>query len=165
MNPELALLFALFRLSCKTDARSDRMPSHRQPERQSRGLISPFSLPFRQPLRLARRSRIALTCFATDDPAHRRIVAQTQSVVHILVAGKATKYRLPEQPGQCVATILAGACVEIIRSLKVGNTRVENVTGSVSPAKGGLLLGQSFLQRFKSWSMNNATHDLVLELP
>ncbi|MGA9896075.1 MAG: retroviral-like aspartic protease family protein [Xanthobacteraceae bacterium] len=53
----------------------------------------------------------------------------------------------------------------IIRSLKVGNTRVENVTGSVSPAKGGLLLGQSFLQRFKSWSMNNATHHLVLELP
>ena len=53
----------------------------------------------------------------------------------------------------------------IIRSLKVGNTRVENVTGSVSPAKGDLLLGQSFLQRFKSWSMNNATHDLVLELP
>src|SRR5271169_7248084 len=72
-------------------------------------------LVYRQPLRLeathlARRSRIALSCFATDDPAHRRIVAQTQSVVHILVAGKATKYRLPEQPGQCVATILAGAC-------------------------------------------------------
>jgi len=26
-------------------------------------------------------------------------------------AGKATKYRLPEQPGQCVPTILATACV------------------------------------------------------
>src|SRR5262249_26403118 len=32
-------------------------------------------------------------------------------VVHILVSGKATKYRLPEQPGQCVLTILATACV------------------------------------------------------
>src|SRR5438105_11826304 len=32
-------------------------------------------------------------------------------VVHILVSGKATKYRLPEQPRQCVPTILATACV------------------------------------------------------
>jgi hypothetical protein len=29
-------------------------------------------------------------------------VAQALGVVHILVSGKATKYRLPEQPGQCV---------------------------------------------------------------
>ena len=28
----------------------------------------------------------------------------------LLVSGKATKYRLPEQPGQCVSTILASAC-------------------------------------------------------
>jgi hypothetical protein len=32
-------------------------------------------------------------------------------VVHVLVSGKATKYRLSEQPGQRVPTILAGACV------------------------------------------------------
>jgi ABC transporter substrate binding protein len=38
-------------------------------------------------------------------------VAQALGVVHILVSGKATKYRLPEQPGQCVSTILATACV------------------------------------------------------
>ena len=31
--------------------------------------------------------------------------------LQILVSGKATKYRLPEQPGQCVPTILATACV------------------------------------------------------
>jgi hypothetical protein len=36
---------------------------------------------------------------------------QALGVVHILVSGKATKYRLPEQPGQCVPTILATACV------------------------------------------------------
>jgi clan AA aspartic protease (TIGR02281 family) len=53
----------------------------------------------------------------------------------------------------------------IIRSLKIGNVHIENVTGSVSPAKGSLLLGQSFLQRFKSWSIDNTMHDLVLELP
>src|SRR5262249_30116894 len=38
-------------------------------------------------------------------------MAQTFGVVHILVPGEATKYRLSEQPGQCVPTILAGACV------------------------------------------------------
>ena len=66
----------------------------------------------REPLRLeashlTRRSRAALRRFAADNPAHSRIVAQALGVVHILVSGKATKYRLPEQPGQYVPTILA----------------------------------------------------------
>jgi clan AA aspartic protease (TIGR02281 family) len=51
----------------------------------------------------------------------------------------------------------------VIRSLKVGDVLIENVRGSVSPAAGSLLLGQSFLQRFKSWSMDNSKHVLVLE--
>ena len=68
----------------------------------------------REPLRLeaphlTRRSRAPLRRFAADNPAHRRIMAQALGVVHILVSGKATKYRLPEQPGQCVPTILASA--------------------------------------------------------
>ncbi len=50
-----------------------------------------------------------------------------------------------------------------IRSLKVGDTVVENVTGSVAPAQGSLLLGQSFLGHFKSWSIDNTKHALVLE--
>jgi clan AA aspartic protease (TIGR02281 family) len=50
-----------------------------------------------------------------------------------------------------------------IRSLKVGDRVVENVTGSVAPARGALLLGQSFLERFKTWSIDNAKHKLVLE--
>ena len=50
-----------------------------------------------------------------------------------------------------------------IRSLKVGNKVLENVNGSAS-AKGGIpLLGQSFLGRFKSWSVDNNKHALVLE--
>jgi hypothetical protein len=48
---------------------------------------------------------------AADNPAHRRIMAQTLSVIDVLVAGEATKDRLPEQPGQCVPAILAGAGV------------------------------------------------------
>jgi clan AA aspartic protease (TIGR02281 family) len=51
----------------------------------------------------------------------------------------------------------------VIRSLKVGDILIENVRGSVSPVAGSLLLGQSFLQRFKSWSMDNNKHVLVLE--
>jgi predicted aspartyl protease len=50
-----------------------------------------------------------------------------------------------------------------IRSLKVGDRVVENVNASVAPTKGPLLLGQSFLERFKSWSINNTNHELVLE--
>ena len=49
-----------------------------------------------------------------------------------------------------------------IRSLKVGDTVLEGVTGSVSDAKGALLLGQSFLRNFKSWSIDNSRNTLVL---
>ena len=50
-----------------------------------------------------------------------------------------------------------------IRSLKVGNKVLENVTGSIAPVKGDLLLGQSFLSRFKSWHIDNTRGALVLE--
>jgi len=50
-----------------------------------------------------------------------------------------------------------------IRSMKVGDRVVENVTGSVAPVEGSLLLGQSFLGRFKSWSIDNGNHALLLE--
>jgi clan AA aspartic protease (TIGR02281 family) len=50
-----------------------------------------------------------------------------------------------------------------IRTLKVGDIIIENVTASVAPSQGSLLLGQSFLQRFKSWSIDNATGGLLLE--
>src|SRR5262249_55346256 len=81
----------------------------------------------REPLRLeaphlTRRSRAPLRRFAADNPAHSRIVAQALGVVHILVSGKATKYRLPEQPGHCVPTILATACVGQNISRHLGKT-------------------------------------------
>jgi clan AA aspartic protease (TIGR02281 family) len=49
-----------------------------------------------------------------------------------------------------------------IRSLRVGNHVLSNVTGSVADTRGSLLLGQSFLNRFRSWSIDNSTHTLVL---
>lgn len=50
-----------------------------------------------------------------------------------------------------------------IRSLKVGDKIIEDVTGSVASVNGSLLLGQSFLNRFKSWSIDNEKHALVLK--
>jgi uncharacterized protein len=50
-----------------------------------------------------------------------------------------------------------------IKSLKVGDKEMENVTGSVAAVEGSLLLGQSFLSRFKSWSIDNQRQVLILE--
>jgi len=50
-----------------------------------------------------------------------------------------------------------------IRSLKVGNMVIEDVRANVLPAKGPLLLGQSFLRRLKSWSLDNTAHILTIE--
>jgi hypothetical protein len=51
----------------------------------------------RQPMRLeaahlARRSRATLSRFATDNPAHRRIVTQAFGVIHVLISSKTTKH-------------------------------------------------------------------------
>jgi tetratricopeptide (TPR) repeat protein len=49
-----------------------------------------------------------------------------------------------------------------IRSLKVGNRTVENVVGSIASVNATILLGQSFLSKFKSWSVDNEQHTLIL---
>ena len=50
----------------------------------------------------------------------------------------------------------------VIRSLKVGDRTLNDVTGSIAPVQGGLLLGQSFLRHFKSWSIDNQREALIL---
>ena len=50
-----------------------------------------------------------------------------------------------------------------IRSLKVGGIVLQGVTGSMAPVNGRLLLGQSFLSRFRSWSIDNGRQVLVLD--
>jgi clan AA aspartic protease (TIGR02281 family) len=50
-----------------------------------------------------------------------------------------------------------------IKSLKIGSAVVDNVDGSVASEKGSLLLGQSFLRRFKTWSIDNQRGVLILE--
>ena len=49
-----------------------------------------------------------------------------------------------------------------LRELRVGNHRLTNVDASVGGAKSGLLLGQSFLSRFKSWTLDNRQHVITL---
>ncbi len=51
----------------------------------------------------------------------------------------------------------------MIRSLQVGSHIIENVRGSMASVEGSLLLGQSFLGRFKRWSINNKNQTLELE--
>jgi clan AA aspartic protease (TIGR02281 family) len=50
-----------------------------------------------------------------------------------------------------------------IRSLQVGNVVIENVDAGVLPENAPLLLGQSFLRRLKSWSMDTTAHVLIIE--
>ncbi|HEX4303029.1 MAG TPA: retropepsin-like aspartic protease [Rhizomicrobium sp.] len=49
-----------------------------------------------------------------------------------------------------------------IHSLKVGNIVLTNVTASIGGTGSMALLGQSFLGRFRSWSLDNTHHMLAL---
>jgi clan AA aspartic protease (TIGR02281 family) len=53
----------------------------------------------------------------------------------------------------------------ILRELKVGSRVVQNVVANIGSAKGELLLGQSFLTRFGSWSIDNDRHIIALGQP
>ena len=50
-----------------------------------------------------------------------------------------------------------------IRSLQVGGRVLRNVKASLAPAQGLALLGQTFLQRFTSWSIDNNRQLLLLK--
>jgi hypothetical protein len=50
--------------------------------------------------------------FAADDPTHRGIMAQTFSVVHVLISSKAAKHPLPQQTDQRMAAVLARARID-----------------------------------------------------
>jgi len=51
----------------------------------------------------------------------------------------------------------------ILRRVTVGNQSVGNVEATIADEQGSLLLGQSFLRKFKSWSIDNAARELVLQ--
>lgn len=49
-----------------------------------------------------------------------------------------------------------------IRELDIGGMKISQVPASIGPANGSLLLGQSFLGRLKSWSLDNQRHVLII---
>jgi hypothetical protein len=68
----------------------------------------------REPLRfeaahLAWRSCAALSRFAADNPAHRRIVARARGIIHVLISNETTEHRVPQQPDERVVAVPAGS--------------------------------------------------------
>jgi peptidoglycan/xylan/chitin deacetylase (PgdA/CDA1 family) len=53
----------------------------------------------------------------------------------------------------------------ILRSIKVGESTVSDVEASVGGLDATLLLGQSFLSRFKEWKIDNKNDKLILAAP
>jgi len=51
----------------------------------------------------------------------------------------------------------------VLRSMRIGDREVRNVTALITNRSGSLLLGQSFLRRFKSWSIDNRRRVLILQ--
>ena len=47
-------------------------------------------------------------------------------------------------------------------SLRIGEMVIQNVTVRIAAARSSLLLGQSFLSRLKSWSMDNARQVMII---
>lgn len=50
----------------------------------------------------------------------------------------------------------------VLRELKVGGHVVTDVTASIGPAASTPLLGQSYLSKFKSWTLDNTRHTLLI---
>ena len=94
-------------------------------------------------------------------------VAIPSDVVSTLIRGKTIDID-KDFTGTTNYTLADGTVVPsqtfIIRSLKVGNNLIENIAGSIVPEKGSLLLGQSFLSRFKAWSVDNQRGVLILNI-
>ena len=64
-------------------------------------------------------------------------------------------------------TIADGSVIEapvfMIKKITVGDITVRDIKAAVSGTGGGLLLGQSFLRRFKKWHVDNETDELIIE--
>jgi predicted aspartyl protease len=52
----------------------------------------------------------------------------------------------------------------LIPSLTVGGNRVSNVAASIVPDDQPLLLGKSFLDKFKSWKIDNSKGVLIIQI-
>jgi gag-polyprotein putative aspartyl protease len=138
------------------------------PERRSRARQS---FPLRIPMRFScgtfvvpvRVSETITLDFIVDSGASH--VSVPADVVAILIRAKQLEQK--DFTGHLTYILADGTASPsdtfLIRSLSVGNRLIQNVEASVAPARADPLLGQSFLKRFRSWSIDNRTHELVLE--
>lgn len=80
---------------------------------------------------------------------------------------KAGKFNDADFTGTQMVKIANGSILKVrtftLRSLSVGNRVLTNLHAAVAPAKATPLLGQSFLQRFASWSIDNERQVLLLK--
>jgi predicted aspartyl protease len=80
---------------------------------------------------------------------------------------KAGKFSDADFTGTQMVKIADGSIVKArtftLRSLSVSNRVLTNIHASVAPARATPLLGQSFLQRFASWSIDNERQVLLLK--
>ena len=69
---------------------------------------------------------------------------------------------LATRPFQLANGSMAAARIYRLHSVRVGDKEVDDVLAAIYPGQGQRLLGQSFLKRFKSWSIDNSKNALVL---
>ena len=80
---------------------------------------------------------------------------------------KAGKFRDSDFTGTQMVKIADGSVVRsktfVLRSFTISTRTMENIKASVAPGNAIPLLGQSFLQRFSSWSIDNERQVLLLK--
>ena len=67
-----------------------------------------------------------------------------------------------QRPFQLANGTVTVARIYRLRSVRVGDREINDVLAAIYPGRGPSLLGQSFLKRFKSWSIDNRREALVL---
>jgi clan AA aspartic protease (TIGR02281 family) len=101
--------------------------------------------------------------FAVDSGA-TNVTIPADVVASLVRAGSITKADfLGESISMLADGSKASSRILRLRSVKVGDVTIEDVRANVTPENGPLLLGQSFLRKLKSWSMDNTRHALVIE--
>lgn len=69
---------------------------------------------------------------------------------------------LGEQTSQLADGSFSKSRGVMIRTLKIGDIELQNVEASIGPTAGPLLLGQSVLRRFTSWTIDNSQPALIV---
>lgn len=142
------------------------------PEAQSPPLTTQQAMPSQQavPMRLAGgtyvvpvRINAAITLPFTVDSGAADVLIPADVALTLARAGTIA----PEDfTGDKTYTLADGSTLKstrfILREMQVGDQVIRNVIASLGPVQGDLLLGQSFLSRFSSWTLDNERHALVL---